>query len=82
MTSKWFNLCRYAEAKCDQLLDFAAQLVAAAAAGDTATLRPLISSADIGLLAGAAVGKYCLINRSICHVKPFYLSSETVLPIK
>jgi hypothetical protein len=29
-----------------------------------------------------AVGKYVLINRSTYQVKPFYLSSETVIPIK
>jgi hypothetical protein len=30
----------------------------------------------------ASVGKYVLINRSTYQVKPFYLSSETGLPIE
>jgi hypothetical protein len=67
-----------------------------AAAGDDAgedplNFRPnpdaLVSKveedAEEGGGGAGGVGKYLLlINRSTHHVKPFYLSSETVLPIE
>ena len=44
------------KARCDQILDIAAELASAAAAGDTSVIRPLVSRAEIGLVGGAKVG--------------------------
>ena len=43
-------------ARCDQMIDIAGELAAASAAGDTATVRPLVSRAEIGLVGCATVG--------------------------
>jgi hypothetical protein len=48
---------------------------AMASAGD-------VSVSAITAVAGVSAGGEVLINRSTYHVKPFYLSRETVLPIK
>jgi hypothetical protein len=47
-------------------------------------LSPNMSFADlmVRLQDSIEVGKYLRINRSTYRVKPFYLSSETVLPIE
>jgi hypothetical protein len=82
-----FNLQRYTTEMMQPLLDpmkkFAALdyegkrdcLIAWATVVFTVTSAP---SLDVGLMKGGEVR----INRSTHRVKPFYLSSETVLPIK